>query len=173
MEKKLVNVFKSHYCFRSVVCLFLLCILCLSPVLCFADSVQDPDASQGLPDPDPSVVYVPADDYSQVLDDIKSGVDDLNDPARNGVIVGDLVDSQETRLRVSSSDATGLKSVLLSIIGEYETVVTDYTYQTGSSGYYSHSINIERDWAWICSCAIFGAVIWCVFRGVVAILCRN
>lgn len=82
----------------------------------------------------------------------------------SGAIEGELVSVEKSLMRVSASDATGFKAVMLSLLGDYETVVTDYTYQSGSSGYYSHSINIERDWSWICSACIFGLVIFCVFR---------
>lgn len=82
----------------------------------------------------------------------------------SGAIEGELVSVEKSLMRVSASDATGFKAVMLSLLGDYETVITDYTYQSGSSGYYSHSINIERDWSWICSAAIFGLVIFCVFR---------
>lgn len=74
--------------------------------------------------------------------------------------------------RISASDSTGFKSVMLSLIGDYETVVTDYTYQSGGSGYLSHSINVERDWSWIMSCAMFMLVVFCVFRLVGGFLCR-
>ena len=90
----------------------------------------------------------------------------------SGALEGELVDIQQTRTTVSADDATGLKAIILGLIGNYETVTTDYTYQS-SNGYYSHSITTERDWAWICSLALFVVVIWCVFRGVVAILCRK
>lgn len=66
--------------------------------------------------------------------------------------------------KVTASDANGFKAVMLSLIGDYETVITDYTYQSGTSGYYSHSISIERDWSWIWSCVCFIVVIYCFFR---------
>lgn len=72
--------------------------------------------------------------------------------------------------RVSASDSTGLKSIMLSLIGDYDTVVTDYVYSNGS--YQSHSISIERDWSWIMSCALFIVVLYCVFRCVGGILCK-
>lgn len=74
--------------------------------------------------------------------------------------------------RITSNDANGFKAVMLSLIGDYETVITDYTYQSGSSGYYSHSISIERDWSWIWSCIMFIVCIYCTFRAVGGILCR-
>lgn len=64
--------------------------------------------------------------------------------------------------RVSANDSTGFKRIMLQLLGDYETVVTDYTYNNGS--YTSHSISIERDWSWICSCCVFGLVVYCVFR---------
>lgn len=84
---------------------------------------------------------------------------------------GELLEVKSTTNRVSASDATGLKSLMLTLIGDYDTVVTDYTYQS-SSGYTTHSIQIERDWSWIISAVLFVVVIYCTIRGIVAILCR-
>lgn len=88
------------------------------------------------------------------------------------VIEGELVDIKQTKQAVTPQDANGLKAIMLTILGDYETVTTDYTYQT-SSQYLQHSITTEQDWSWIMTCALFIVVIWCVFRGVVAILCRK
>lgn len=88
------------------------------------------------------------------------------------VIEGELIDIKQTKQVVTPQDANGLKAIMLTILGDYETVTTDYTYQT-SSQYLQHSITTERDWSWIMTCALFIVVIWCVFRGVVAILCRK
>lgn len=63
-----------------------------------------------------------------------------------------------TRQRVSAEDATGLKASVLSLIGDYETVVTDYTYQNGS--YVSHTIDVQPDLAWCASALLFLAVLW-------------
>lgn len=90
----------------------------------------------------------------------------------SGVIEGELVSVEKSMMRVSASDSTGFKAVVLGLIGDYETVITDYTYQSGSTGYYSHSINIERDWSWICSACIFALVIFCVFRVIGVLLKR-
>lgn len=93
-------------------------------------------------------------------------------PIASNVIEGELVKVEQTRETVRPQDANGLKAIMLTLIGDYETVTTDYTYQS-SNGYYSHSITTERDWSWIMTCALFVVVMWCVFRGVVAILCRR
>lgn len=74
--------------------------------------------------------------------------------------------------RVSASDSNGFKAVMLGLIGDYETVITDYTYRQGTQQYDSHSINIERDWSWIFSCCTFMLVVLCVFRLVGGLLCK-
>ena len=66
-------------------------------------------------------------------------------------------------MKISSSDTTGLHSLLLSLIGDYNPIVKDYTY-TSSNGYTSHSIDISPDWSWIMTAALFIIVIYCLFR---------
>lgn len=141
----------------------------------FADeSVSpDPEASSGdLSVPDVEYVYVSGDDYSAVLDDIRSSVGDLAYASSSNDPSGELVDISQTVYRISASESSGLKSILLSLFGDYETVVTDYEYRNNNNTYMSHSIDIQPDYMWIASAATFGVVVWCVFRGVVAILCR-
>lgn len=72
-------------------------------------------------------------------------------------------DVEVSSLRISASDTTGLHSIILSLIGEYNPIVKDYTYQS-SNGYTNHSIEITPDWSWIASCFVFVVVIFCVFR---------
>lgn len=86
--------------------------------------------------------------------------------ARSGspFIQGELVSETKTIQRVSASDSNGFKAVLLGLLGDYETVITDYEYRTGNNTYTSHSIQIERDYAWICSACVLGVVLFCVFR---------
>lgn len=96
------------------------------------------------------------------------------------VVIVDNISDNQVRLksvsvsneRITASDATGFKAVMLSLIGDYETTVTDYTYQSGTSGYYSHSINVERDWSWILSCSGFFLVVFCVFRIIGGLICK-
>lgn len=66
-------------------------------------------------------------------------------------------------MKISSSDTTGLHSILLRLIGDYNPIVKDYTY-TSSNGYTSHSIDISPDWSWIMTAALFIIVIYCLFR---------
>lgn len=66
-------------------------------------------------------------------------------------------------LRVSPSDTSGLHAIMLSLIGDYNPIVKDYTYQT-QQGYTQHSIDIEPDWSWIATCVIFALVFFCFMQ---------
>lgn len=64
--------------------------------------------------------------------------------------------------KITANDATGFKASLLSVIGDYETVVTDYTYSNGS--YMSHSIDVTPDYSWLIASLYVLVGIYCVFR---------
>lgn len=83
-----------------------------------------------------------------------------------------VTDVQTTTLKVSASNTTGLQSIILGLIGDYEPIVKDYTY-TSTQGYTSHSIEIQPDFSWIASAAIFLAVMVCVFKFFGGLLCRK
>lgn len=85
---------------------------------------------------------------------------DLGSDENNGIASENV---EITSLRISANQTSGLHSVMLSLIGDYNPIVKDYTY-TSSNGYTSHSIDIQPDWSWIATCALFIVVIYCVFR---------
>ena len=64
---------------------------------------------------------------------------------------------------ITPEDTTGLKSVLLSLIGDYDAIVVEYEYQ-GSNNYYNYLREVQPDYVWLCSAAIFLVVIYSVFR---------
>lgn len=66
-------------------------------------------------------------------------------------------------LRISANETSGFHAVILGLLGDYNPIVKDYTYQS-SNGYTSHSIEISPDWSWIASAAIFLVIIFCLFR---------
>lgn len=151
-------------------------MLCIVPsFVVFADDDIGQDSetnSNNLSDSSIEYIYINSDDYSAVLDDIRNSVDDLSYISSNDDPSGELVDISQTVYRISASDSSGLKSILLSLFGDYETVVTDYEYRNNNNTYMSHNIDIQPDYMWIASAVTFAVVLWCVFRGVVAILCR-
>lgn len=66
-------------------------------------------------------------------------------------------------LRISASQTSGFHAVILGLIGDYNPIVKDYTYQS-TQGYTSHSIDIQPDWSWIASAFILALIIFCLFR---------
>lgn len=142
-----------------------------------------------------SFSYIFADDADDIIEPVPSDNDntedtlsaneapgsytlDINlnrsDEPQQVTIIDDyeLVDKSTTKVKVSPSDTSGFKAVMLTVLGDYETVVTDYTYQSGSSQYYTHSISIERDWAWLASACMLGLLVYCTFRAIGGMLCR-
>lgn len=85
---------------------------------------------------------------------------DMGSDENNGIASENV---EISSLRISANQTSGLHSVMLSLIGDYNPIVKDYTY-TSSNGYTSHSIDIQPDWSWIATCALFIVVIYCVFR---------
>ena len=81
----------------------------------------------------------------------------------------------ETRvevLRVSASDTSGLHALVLSLLGDYNPVVKDYTYYTTSyngTQTLNHSIDISPDYSWLATALLFIVVLFCVFRLIGAI----
>lgn len=145
-------------------CLFLLCNSCFV----FADESED--ISEPVQNDNNSSTPIVV-DITQLLNK-DSDKDSDSEPDAVYVLEPELVSAETKSQRVTAADATGLKAVMLSLIGDYETTITDYTYQSGSSGYYTHSINIERDWSWICSCGVFAIVLYCTFKAIGGFLWR-
>ena len=144
----------SLYLLRSCTFILSFCLsLCIFPSLCFAaDDSPSGDSSGDLV-------------YNDYYTDVHVS------PVIQNLPEGDLVEVKSIKDTVTPSDSNGLKAILLSLIGDYDTVVTDYVYQN-SSGYQTHSIQIERDYSWLASACIFALVIYCTFRGIYGLACR-
>lgn len=140
---------------------FCLCFLLNS---CFVFADESEDLSEPVQNDNNSTAPLVV-DITQLLNK-DSDTDSATDPDTVYILEPELISAETKSQKITASDATGLKAVMLSLIGDYETTITDYTYQSGSSGYYSHSINIERDWSWICSCGVFAIVLYCTFKAI-------
>lgn len=64
---------------------------------------------------------------------------------------------------ITSDSTTGLKSVVLGLIGSYDTIVTDYTYNS-NNGYVSHTIEVQPDYVWMGSFLLLCLILYCLFR---------
>lgn len=65
---------------------------------------------------------------------------------------------------ISPEDTSGLKSVLLGIVGPYENIVTEYRYMNNNNQYYSYLREITPDYPWFGSLAVFLVLLFSVFR---------
>lgn len=73
---------------------------------------------------------------------------------------------------VGPSDTNGLKAVMLSLIGDWDSIVVEHSYEN-TNGYTSYVREIQLDYPWLCSCAIFLVVLFCILRGGFAVLCKK
>lgn len=81
----------------------------------------------------------------------------------DGLLREPVSEVSTSTLRISANETSGFHAVILGLLGDYNPIVKDYTYQS-SNGYTSHSIEITPDWSWIASAAIFLVIIFCLFR---------
>lgn len=155
---------------RKVILFFLLCSLAVVPVFADEQLSDDSESIQVNNDNTAPVVV----DITQLLNNTSQEDESKTNNLPQEVIAlePELVAVTSSQQRISASDATGFKAVLLGLIGDYETTITDYEYRTGSSNYTSHSISIERDWSWLCSCGVFSLLLYCTFRTIGGICAR-
>lgn len=77
-----------------------------------------------------------------------------------------LVSSEVGSLRIAASDTSGLHSILLTLIGDYNpiAVTTTYHYPSGTSYQIREQVDVSPDWSWIMTCALFIVVVYCTFK---------
>lgn len=74
-----------------------------------------------------------------------------------------ILDNVETYQLSPIEDSTGLKGVLLRIIGPYDNIVTQYRYQQSNNQYYTYVNEVTPDYPWIASAALFIALLLSLF----------
>lgn len=169
--------------YARFISVFILCFL-FAFSFSFADSVDDllpENEDQTTPVYDDSNGNVVIVDNSAIGDAISNLADIISSGAISSEIVQvDPVDMNVTlhsvnvsTERISASDTNGFKAVLLGLIGDYETIITDYEYRNNQNTYTTHSIDITPDYSWICSTVIFGLVVYCFFKMVGGFLCNR
>lgn len=137
------------------------------------DEGEDPDVSPP-PEPDtpapsasvaaPVVVPPPDVTYVELPEDyvIKSAA--LEDMY--------AIDPQSALSPVTPSNTSGLKSVLLSVLGNYDPIVAEYQY-VGSGSYNNYIREIQPDYVWLSSAAIFAILLYCTWRILGGLVCRK
>lgn len=74
-----------------------------------------------------------------------------------------VLDNVETFQLSPIEDSTGLKGVLLRILGPYDNIVTQYRYQQSNNQYYTYVNEVTPDYPWIASAVLFIALLVSVF----------
>ena len=74
-----------------------------------------------------------------------------------------ILDNVETYQLSPIEDSTGLKGVLLRIIGPYDNIVTQYRYQQSNNQYYTYVNEVTPDYPWIASAVLFIVLLLSLF----------
>lgn len=125
-----------------------------------ADSSFEVDSSGEVPPevtPGGNTVYVlsqPSVDDSEVVENV--GIDPVNDTITDINILTSVAP-------VTPSDTSGLKAVLLGLLGNYDPVIVEYQYQS-TQGYNNYLREVQPDYVWLCSFALLALMIFCIFR---------
>jgi hypothetical protein len=107
--------------------------------------------------PGGNTVYVlsqPSFDDSEVVENV--GIDPVNDTITDISILTSVAP-------VTPTDTSGLKAVLLGLLGNYDPVIVEYQYQS-SQGYNNYLREVQPDYVWLCSFALLALMIFCIFR---------
>ena len=81
------------------------------------------------------------------------------------------IDPQSALAPVTPSNTSGLKSVLLSILGNYDPIVAEYQY-VGSGSYNNYIREIQPDYVWLTSAAIFAILLYSTWRLLGGLICK-
>lgn len=73
--------------------------------------------------------------------------------------------TSETRVvnPVTPASTSGLKKIILDMIGNYDAIIVEYAYQS-SQGYTSYLREVQIDYPWIAAVCVFALVLLCFFR---------
>ena len=125
-----------------------------------ADPAFEVDSSGEVPPevtPGGNTVYVlspPSVVESEFVEDV--GIDPVNDTITDINILTSVAP-------VTPSDTSGLKAVLLGLLGNYDPVIVEYQFQS-SQGYNNYLREVQPDYVWLCSFALLALMIFCIFR---------
>lgn len=102
-----------------------------------------------------SAGYLPPDDFFSSEDDFQVQVMAL-----------------QTTPNTPVTSSSGLKGIMLSLLGPYDPPITQFRYQSNTSTNYTYVNDIQPDYAWMCSAAVFGIGLYCTFKILGGVLTR-
>lgn len=117
---------------------------------------DDPDASEG----DSTNVYTSENPlYISIMDETGTEGDTASDPDSVSATGDDYGVSLMADAPIEASDTSGLKAVLLEILGPYEPILFEYSYGNTGTGR-----EVFQDDVWLCSFWMLMLLTYCVFR---------
>lgn len=82
---------------------------------------------------------------------------------RNVISGNGSVNVTTTVSPITPNNTNGFKSIILGVLGNYDPVIVEYAYQS-SQGYTSYLREVQPDYAWMITAAIFLVMLYSVFR---------
>lgn len=155
-------------------CYILSVFLCLSlTVSAFAVELENPSIS--LPaDSGVAEEVIPEEDVSEteteVPDETLEEIPDRNVEIEEtnpdlGIEDGTITNiSLMSVAPITPEDTSGLKSVLLDVIGDYDPVIVEYEYQNSNNQYVSYLREVLPDYPWCASFLMLALFVYCIFR---------
>lgn len=129
----------------------------------FIDSDTDifdlPTMSEDLPSDGP--VYLLPVERLPEEDGFSSSTVPIDQPLEDWELVG--VETYALS-PITPSDASGLKKILLEILGPYDNIATQFKYQQQNNSYYTYVNEITPDYPWIASAVLFIVLVISLFR---------
>lgn len=74
---------------------------------------------------------------------------------------------------ITPSDTTGLKAVLLDLLGSYDPVIVEYRYQNYNQSTYSYLREVQPDYVWMGSFLLLCLFVYCIFKLGGGLLCNR
>lgn len=97
--------------------------------------------------------------YVSLTTEASSGTDPVDLSDSDGTDTSDYGVSLLADAPISADDTTGLKAVLLTVLGDYEPILFEYTYGNTGTGR-----EVFQDDVWLCSFWMLMLLTYCVFR---------
>lgn len=142
----------------------------------FVDSTENDSAAAADPREDSVGLMDDEDQSSQETVLVSPALDAFFDQIASGLSAGEAsqpaLDSDdgwefvgiETFALSPITSSTGLKGILLDVVGPYDNIVTQYQYRQNTSTNYSYVNEITPDYPWIFSAVLFIVLLLSVFR---------
>lgn len=115
-------------------------------------------------------------EISEVSSKLSSIVDNLGSIADSSTL-GSLSEVDGISLMsvspITSSDTSGLKSVLLDLLGNYDPVIVEYRYQNYNQSSYSYLREVQPDYVWMASFLLLCLFVYCIFKLGGGLLCNR